>query len=819
MTILLQDLRFALRQLNKHRGFALVAVLTLGIGIGAATAVFSLVDAVLLRPLPFAHPEQIMSVGTVLRLSAAPKSGPAKGENYTSWPDFLDWRGSTRSFTAISSFHVTNASVGRANSALRRISGTAMSAGMGRVFGLQMQLGRDFMPEEELAGNRSVILSDELWHSEFAGAPDVLGKQISLNEQQFTVVGVLPRGFVFPGPDTSLFWLTEAMDAEGKDPLTKERGAHMLRTFARLRDGVAPAQAQADLSRIQETLAVRYPDTDRQNDHVGVEPLSTALTGDVRQPLRILLAAVGFLLIIACVNVAGLLLTRTVGRQGELAVRAALGASRTAILRQLLLEALTRALAAGLLGTTLAAGALALAPRYLPHSLPHAADVSLDSRVLLFSLLLSVATGLIFGVLPAWRASRLQPAASLSGGRSTTLSRGRHRLHGGLVIAETALSLLMLVGAGLLLRSFQRVLTVHHGFQTQGLLSFRVAFPGKRFSELQQKQFAESVQSRLAALPGVTGATFGFPLPLAGGNMQIGFEVDGHPKPPGETAIARMSTVAPNFFQTMRIPLLHGRNFTGPEGQVKGPHAVIVNQAFADEFFPGEDALNKHIIPGVGDGDGKLPSYEIVGIVANTKRMDLTETAVSEYYVPLNQIRLAPPVFALRTSGDPVRLTDTVRRAVAEVDPAVPVFDVYSYDVLLERNTAMRRFQTILLTGFAAVALLLAAIGLYASLSYMVVERTSELGLRMALGAQRGNVLSLILRHGLALGCIGLAIGLAAAVALTRSIGSLLYDTRPLDLATFTGTTLLLLAVCALSSLIPALRAARLDPANTLRQQ
>ena len=300
--------------------------------------------------------------------------------------------------------------------------------------------------------------------------------------------------------------------------------------------------------------------------------------------------------------------------------------------------------------------------------------------------------------------------------------------------------------------------------------------------------------------------------------MQIGFAVDGHPKPPGETDIARMSTVAPNFLQTLGIPLLRGRTFTGPEAQANGPHAVLVNQAFADEFFPGEDALGKHMTPGIGDGTGNLSSCEIVGIVADTKRMDLTEAATSEYFLPMNQVFIGTPVFALRTTGDPMRLADTVRRAVAGIDPALPVFDVYSYDLLLERNTAMRRFQTILLTGFAGVALLLAAIGLYASLSYMVVERTSELGLRMALGAQRGAVLSLVLRRGLLLGSVGLGIGLAGAFGLTKYIGSLLYHTRALDLGTFAGTTVLLLAVCALSSLLPALRAARLDPANTLRQ-
>ena len=818
LTTLFQDTRFALRQLRKHPAFSLVAVLTLAAGIAASTVVFSLVDAVILRPLPFPQPDRLISLDTAQKDHANTNSSPIADD--TSWPDFFDWREHAQGFQAIGAYHYTTGNIGEAGAPVQKYTGSMLSAGMSRVLGMRMGAGRDFLPSDELAGNRSIILSDELWQTQFAGAADVLGKQITLNEETYTVVGILPRGFVFPGQELSRYWLTEAHDREGKDAMAAQRGWHGISVIGRLRDGVSLAQATAQLSAVQAALAKQYPESNRNDDAVAGMPLARRISGDLRQPMHILLAAVGFLLLIACVNVAGLLLTRSVSRQGELAVRSALGATRAGIVRQLLLESLTLSLAGGAVGTVLAAAALRAAPRLLPANLPHAASVGMDARVLLFAFAISLLTGLLFGVLPAWRAFQLQPAQVMAGnGRSSTMGRGRHRLHGTLVIAETALSLLLLVGAGLLLRSFQRVLSTDPGFQPSGLLSFRVAAPDKHFTHAQQIQFAQAVQQRLTTLPGVQAATAGFPLPLSGGNINITFTIDGRPTEPGNDPVARVSTVVANFFSTLRIPLLRGRFFTSAEDTATGPQVLVINQTFADLFFPGESPVGKHIRPGLGSDTTGSKSYEIVGVVGNVKRGDLTEPAAPEYYMPLSQTIFGVPPFALRTTGDPLQYTDTVRKVVAEIDPALPVFNVYSYDFLLARTTAMRRFQTVLLTGFAALALLLAAIGLYASLSYMVVERTAELGLRMALGAQRGDVLSLILCRGLTLACTGLCLGLLAAFFLTRYIGSLLYSTRPLDLLTFTATTGLLLAVCALSSALPALRAARLDPANTLRQQ
>lgn len=821
MQTLTRDMRFALRQLRRQPGFSLMAVLTLAIGIASATAVFSLVDAVLLQPVPLPHPEQLVTLDTVATKRAGRVAAPVRRGDDNSWLDFFDWRTESRSFAALAAYRATNGNIGRAGEPLRRVSGTILSHGMMTVLRIVPQLGRDFQAEEELAGNRSIVLSDALWKSEFGGASDVIGKPFPMNETSYTVVGVLPRTFRFPGAEMSEFWLTEAQDREGKNGMATQRGWHGIDVLGRLREGVSVAQAGEEVSRIQRALAKQYPDSNGDSDGVSAESLARSLTGDVRQPLRILLAAVGFLLLIGCGNVAGLLLTRAMSRQAELAIRAALGASRLAIIRQLMLEALSLALAGGLLGAAAATALLRLAPCYLPTGLPHADGVALDGRVLLFAFALSVVTGLLFGVLPAWRASRQQPAGALAGsGRSSTLGRGRHRLHGTLVVAETAMSLLMLVGAGLMLRSFHRVLTVDPGFDANNLLSFRIASPSKHFTDPQELQFIRTLRERLASLPGVTAATYGFPLPLSGGNMSISFALPGHEVAPSEQPSARVSIVAANFFAAMRIPLLRGRSFTDAEDQPKGTNVLLVNEAFAKQFFPGEDALGKHIVPGLGPSEtGTQPPYEIVGIVRDTKRLDLTEATEPEYYMPLSQALVSMPPFALRTGGDPMRYAETVRRIVAELDHALPVFAMYSYDTLLERNTAMRRFQTILLTGFATVALLLAAIGLYASLSYMVAERTPELGLRIALGSQRGDVLALVMRRGVLLAAAGLGLGLLAAAALTRYVSSVLYSVHALDAVTFAGTAGLLLAVCALSSLLPALRAARLNPVDTLRQQ
>jgi predicted permease len=815
MFTLMHDIRFALRQLRKGLGFTVTATATLALGIGAATAVFSLVDAVLLRPLPFAQPDRIVALNTL----SPPRGGggPATMPNDTSYPNFFDWRDRAKSFESMASWQGQSFTLTSDNAPAKRIDGMAVSSDFFHVLGVNPALGRSFTRSEEQAGNRSVIISHGLWQTALGASPAAIGQTIHLSEETYTVVGVMSASFQFPNAPDAQVWITPALTQEGKEPSGRQRGWNQLEVIGRLAPGVSIQQARVEMDTIQRSLAAQYPEDDKTETAVSVKPELQDLVGDVQQPLNILFACVCLLLLIACANVAGLLLTRTSARRSELALRSALGATRPQIVRQLLIESLTISLIGGAVGFSLAALALRVAPGVLPSDLPRLNELSLNPRVFLFSLAASLCTGLLFGVLPAWRSSRLDPARALSDTtRSSTAGRGQNRLHSALVVGETALGLVLLIGAGLLIRSFDRLLRVNPGFNQTHLITFRVGMPPKRFQNEKLLQLTQQLQARFAAMPGVHQSTYGFPLPLTGGDMNISFSIDGHPNPPGEDPGARASVVAANFFESLQMPLRRGRFFSPAEDRASSPLVVIVNQAFADRFFPGEDAVGKRITTGLSPGDKPQPQ-EIVGVVGNVVRSSLSEAPTPEYFVPFAQSTLGPPVFALRVAGDPANYIDTVRAVVAQQDPSLPVYSVRTN--LLARSTAQQKFQTILLSAFAIIALALSAVGLYAVLRYMVAQRTMELGLRIALGAQRGNILKLILKRGLVLSAAGLAIGLAASAMLARFLTTLLFATRALDLATFTGMTLLLFAISAIACLIPAFQASRLDPIETLRQQ
>jgi len=815
MQTVLQDLRYTLRQFRRSPGFTLMAVLTLALGIGATTAVFSLVDAVLLHPLPFAQPERLVALNTLEQQRAS--SGPADVPADTSYPNFFDWRDRARSFQNMASYQGGSFTLSLANVPARRIDGMTVSSDFFRVLGIDPALGRSFMRSEEQAGGRSVVISHSLWQTAFNASPSVVGQTMHLSEETYTVIGVLPASFQFPNaPDAQVF-ITPALTMEGKNPSGMQRGWNQTSVLGRLATGVDITQARAEMQTIQRSLAAQFPDDDAKETAVSVIPELQDVVGDVQRPLHILFAAVSLLLLIACANVAGLLLTRTSARRAEFALRSALGATRLQIVHQLLLESLTLSFLGGLGGFLLAALALRISPSFLPDDLPRIHELSLNSHVLLFALTASLITGLLFGVLPAWRSSRLDPAIALRDTtRSTTASRSQNRLHSALIVGETALSLILLVAAGLLIRSFDKLLSVDPGFNTQHLLTFRVGMPPKRFKDERLLQLSQQLEARFAALPGVQQSTFAFPMPLAGGDMNITFAIPGRPTAPGEQPSARAGVVAANFFQSMQMTLRRGRFFNATEDQPNSPPAIIINQAFADRFFPGEDALGKRIQSDLSSSD-QPESREIVGIVGNVTRVSLDEAPQPEYYIPFAQVPLGPPVFAIRVAGDPASYDNTIRALVAQQDSGLPVYGMRTN--LLARSTAQQRFQTLLISAFAAIALLLSAIGLYAVLSYMVVQRKLELGLRMALGAQRSDVLSLILKRGLLLCITGLAIGLIASAALTRYITTLLFHTPVLDAVTFTTTTLLLLTISAASCFIPAFRASRLDPNETLHQQ
>ncbi len=817
MQTLTQDLRYALRQLRKRPGFTLLSALTLAIGIGAATSVFSLVDAVLLHPLPFANPDRIVALDTLER--PAGSGAQVMRPDETSYPDFFDWRSRAHSFDAIAAWQGAAFTYNPANGPARRFQTIMASADIFRVMGVYPVLGRAFTRAEEQPGNRSIILSNALWNSTFNASPNVLGHTIKLNDDAYTIVGVMPAGFVFPGNELAEAWITPASLLEGGDHASgRQRGWHQASVLARLAPGVSLAQAHAEMQSIQLSLARQYPDDDLRATGVSVTPELTAVVGDTRRPLEILFAAVCSLLFIACANVAGLLLTRTAARRGELAIRAALGASRVQIIRQLLIEALALSTLGGILGLALAALTLRIAPHILPANLPRISNLSLSPAVFVFAVVVSILTGLLFGVLPAWRMSRLDPALALrDNARSNTAGRGQQALHAALVIGETALGLVLIVSAGLLIRSFQKLTHVDPGFVPNNVLTFHISVPGSHFPGDRSLQFSQQLQARLAALPGVQQASYGFPFPMAGGSMGITFTIDGRPVRAGDEPDAQGAVVASNFFSMLKIPLQRGRFFTPLEDQPNSPPVAIVNQALADKFFPGESALGKRIKTGLDD-DGS-PSREIVGIVDNTSQVALATPPDPQYFVPFAQAHIGGPTYAIRTADDPATYAESVRKVVAEIDPTLPVYSIRTYAALLARDTAEQRFQTQLLTAFALIALLLAAVGLYSVLSYMVTQRTQELGLRMALGAQRSDVLTLILKRGLAFSVIGVVLGVGASALLTKSLAAILFHTQPLDPATFAATTALLLAISTVACLVPAYRASRLDPNETLRQQ
>jgi predicted permease len=812
---LIQDLRYGVRQLRRSPGFAMTVLLTVALGVAATTVVFSLVNAVLLRPLPFPAPDKLISLDTLGRPGGT--TGPATASMDTSYPNFFDWRSENKSFASMASYTTGGMVLGAdSNNQARRVAAVSVSSDFFETLGVSPELGRGFKREEELSGSRAVVLSHETWKTAFNGDKNAVGKTIVLSDEVYTVVGVMPKGFYFPmnQADTA-FWITMARDAEGKNPSTTQRGYNQLSVIGRLRPGVTLEQARAEMNTIQQGIATRYADDDKNEFAVSVVPELQDIVLDVQTPLRILFCAVACLLLIVCVNVAGLLLSRMSMRRGEFAIRAALGGSRSQILRQLLVESMMLSLCGGVLGAVAAYGLLHVSSRLLPAELPRVSGISMDARVLCFAMLISLLTGILFGVPPAWRASKQDPASALGeNGRGTAGGRRQYRLQSTLVIAETAIGLVLLVGAGLLIRSFDRILKVDPGFSPQQMLTFRLSVPGKRYTTERRTALVHQVLEKMRATPGVQAATAAFPLPLTEGDIHITFSIAGRPVTPGDEPSARVSVIEPGFFEALKIPLKQGRFFLSTEHDEKGPPVIIVNEAFAQKYFPGEEALGKRM-----QSDLSESMREIVGVVGNVKRRDITEPAMPEYYLPYEQVPIAMPSIAMRVTGDPMSYANAIRAGITEIDSAVPIYRMNRYSDDLQRTSAQQRFQTMLLTGFAAIALLLAAIGLYGVLSYMVSQRTMELGLRIALGAQRSTVLKLIMVRGLGLAVIGLCIGVAVAAVLSRFISGVLYEVKPLDVLTFGGTAVVLLAVSCVASLIPAYRASRLDPNESLRAQ
>jgi putative ABC transport system permease protein len=808
----MQDLRFAIRQLRKNYGFALTTILTLALGIGATTAIFSLVNAVLLRPLPFPEQDRLMW------LHQQDHSLPGVVPEALSYPTYFDWRAQNHTFSGIASYHSGPITLEMAGEA-QHLDGQTVSANFFQVLGIVPMLGRDFRWDDEKPGNRAVMLSYSLWQSAFGAEKDIAGTTIRLGDHNYIVAGVMPKGFQFPldGPPSAL-WLSLADDTDGPQPRTGQRGNDSLNAIGRLKSGVTLEQARADMNLVAANVAKQYPAYKWYSSAL-MEPELQHMIGDTRQGLRVLFGAVSLVLLIACVNVAGLLMARGSRRTAEFALRAAIGASRAKIIRQLLVESLVLSLFGGAAGTMLAYELLRGMVSLIPRNIPRIEAATIDGGVLAFAIIVSVVTGLLFGVLPAWRMSHLEPVQALrEGARGVAGGRGQHRLHNGLVVAQTAIGLVLLVGSGLLIRSFVRILNLDPGFDPKHLLTARIGVSFDRLSHDQHFQFYDQLVARLSALPGVQAASAGWPLPMSGTNASISFSIQGDPVSDADHPSETVGVALPGYFESMRIPLLSGRLF-GEQDGVRAAPVIIINQAFAHKYFPGLNPIGKHIKVDGGDGVIEHPIREVVGVVGDIKRRGLTAEADPQYYLPYAQSVITNPFLTIRTTGDPATVENALRAAVHEMDKSVPVYQVSTLENYVSKSVAQPRFQTLLLSSFAAIALMLSAIGLYGLLSYMVVQRTLEIGLRMALGAQRTDVLRMIVRRGLTLALIGLVSGLAISAMMTRLLSGMLYGIRPSDPVTFATVTVLLLVVSLAASTVPAYRAARLDPMETLREQ
>ena len=808
----MNEIRFAFRQLKKSPGFTAIAIITLALGIGANTAIFSVVNAVLLRPLPYKTPDQLLMIW-----EASAKDDIDKEP--LSFPNFTDYRQQAQSFDGVGAF--TNASpiLSAGDGEPERLTGAAVVGDFFSVLGVEPVLGRKFLPEENEEGkNRVTILSHAFWQRRFGGDPNLVGQQITLNGNQYTVVGVMSPVFQDPVAAAKRpveLWVPLAV-TEG---MRNSRRGDFLQVIARLKPNVSVEQARAEVQGIAKRLEQQYPDTNTGWTSF-VVPLHQELTGNVRPALLILLGAVAFLLLIACANVANLLLARASARQREIAVRSALGASRARIIRQLLTENVLLSLAGGAAGLLLAFWGTQALLAISPGNIPRLQSIGIDPQVLLFTIAISLATGVLFGLAPAVIVSKLNLNDTLKeGGRSSAEGAGGRRVRNGLAIAEIALSLVLLVGAGLLIRSFLRLQEVKPGFNPSNLLTAQLALPTAKYAENQQVvNFYDQLLERLAQQPGVKSASVTTALPLAGGGDFLAFFVEGRPVVRTDRIPdAEARVVNADYFRTMEIPLRRGR-VLAEQDAADAPDAVVINEALARKYFAGDDPVGKRIT----FSDPQSPEVEwlnIVGIVGDVRQSSLTAEPYPQVYSTYRQAPRRALTVVMRTAGEPTAMVNTLRQQVWALDRQQPLHNVRTLEQVLSESIARPRFNTLLITILAGVALVLAAVGIYGVISYSVTQRTHEIGVRMALGASSGNVLRLVIGHGMLIAGIGLAVGVVGAFAVTRIMGTLLYGVSASDPVTYIVLVALLGLIALIASYIPARRAMRVDPVVALRNE
>jgi putative ABC transport system permease protein len=811
-----QDLRYAIRTLLRAPAFTATAALTLALGIGANTVMFSVVDAVLLRPLPFRDPDRLMLIVSL-------NTHGNVGQIRASALDFADWRSRSTSFDGMAGYGGTGF-IFTGDGEPEQVIGGLVTADFFNVLGVNPLAGRTFASDAFTPGHdQEIVLGHSLWQRRFAGDRSAIGRTVTANGKPYTIVGVMPPGFDHPNKRYQL-WSPLPFPATADSPPVN-RNSHYLQVISRLKPGVPQERAQAEMSTIARALAAQYPDSDESLD-ARVLPLGEQTVKGVRTALLVLLGAVGFVVLIACTNVTSLLLARATGRQREVAIRAALGAGRFRLIRQFLTETIVLYALGAAGALVLAAWGLELLVSVSAGDIPRLSSASIDTRVLGVTLLVSLVTAIVFGLAPAFQAARSDVSDALkTGGRTTGPGDGRQTLRAALVVAELALSVVLLVGAGLAMRSFVRLVTVDPGFRVDDQLTFAVVMQRARYPDAQHMTaFAQRLIDQLAASPGVQHVGATTHLPFSGQNMENSFGVEGLNTPPGaEQPIAGMRGVTADYFTALGVPLRAGRVFTAADRR-DSPPVAIVNAGFARRYWPGQSAVGKRLKE--GSASSPEPWRTVVGVVADIRHNGPGEDARPEVDLPYAQLDpdlmttwFRGAAFVVSGALPSSALAPAVRAQVHAIDPAMPLNEVQAMTALASDAVAQPRFRTALLGAFAALALALATVGVFGVLSYFVTQRTQEIGIRIALGAQPADVVRMVVSRGIGLAAAGIAIGLLAAIPLTRSMQTLLFEVQPTDVPTFVVVGVVLTVVSAAASYLPARRATRVDPITALRME
>jgi predicted permease len=805
------DLRYGLRQLWSNPGFTIVILLTLALSIGANSAIFSVINGVLLKRLPYPQADRLVRI--FLSNSSFPK--------FPLNPfDFRDLRARNRSFESMAAFTRGDMQLSGFGEPVR-LYGFGITAAYFHVLGLQPQLGREFDYAAEIPGNGlQVVLSDRLWRTRFDADPAIVGRKITLNMQPFTVIGVMPAGTIHPGNEYHSMAYGEDVDIWWPFPFEGDpnrRGSHFIEGIGRLKDGVAPEQARSEMNAIMTQLGREHPGD--QGWTVLIVPLYHEIVGRSRRMLFVLLGAVGIVLLIACANAANLLLARASSRQREIAVRLAMGAPRLRVIRQLMTESLLISIVGGLLGLALAFGGVKVLVSLLPADFPRAQDIHVSAPVLVFTFIISALTGILFGVAPAFQAARTDPRQGLQkGGRATTAGRHQSRLRNALVVSEVSLACILLIGAGLMLRSLLNQLNLNPGFQQEHVLTASLSLPHATYSKNESgARFYHQLAINLKAIPGVENAGVGSDLPYTGYDENAGFNIEGKKPPPNQEFHARYHMATPGYFEALGVPLVAGRLFSEVDRKDALP-VILVNHAMAESYWPGENVIGKRIT--FEDQPKEKDWLTIVGVVGNVKDQPDSASAEPAFWWPELQSGYSNDMsVVIRTRSEPQLYSDALRNEVHRLDPNLAVADVSLIDRIVESSVSTPRFAFVLVGMFAGLAILLAAIGTYGVISYSVSQRTSEFGVRMALGAPRSALLNLVLAHAMKLAGLGTALGLLASFGVARLLKSLIFHVSPTDPATFASVAGLVILVALLAGYVPALRATATDPMNALRAE